>query len=235
LRRVMVRVRGVIPVPPELGAAGPCLNGAATCHAAGMPRTPAPDRFDAAFYRRFYRDPRTRVATRTEFRLRARLIGAFLRHTRLPVRSILDAGCGLGYFREPLLAEWPRARYTGLEVSEYLCRRYGWVQGSLAEFGPDERYDLVVCHDVLQYLGAREAAAALRNLGELCRGVLHFNALTEEDWRLHCDRRTTDRDVHLRPAAWYRRRLRRDFVDAGSCLFVHRSAPVHLWELERLG
>lgn len=200
-----------------------------------MSRNRSPDRFGEAFYRRFYLDPRTRVATRAEFRLRARLIGAFLRHARLPVRTILDAGCGLGYFRAPLLAEWPRARYTGLEVSEYLCRRYGWVQGSLAEYGPAERFDLVVCHDVLQYLAAREAAAALRNLGELCRGVLYCNALTEEDWRLNCDRRTTDRDVHLRPAAWYRRRLAPAFLNVGSCCFVHRDAPVHLWELERLG
>ena len=29
-----------------------------------------------------------------------------------------------------------RARYVGLEASEYLCRRYGWVQGSIVDFTP---------------------------------------------------------------------------------------------------
>ena len=37
-------------------------------------------RFDAAFYRRFYVDPKTRVVTRMEMARRADLIAAFVRH-----------------------------------------------------------------------------------------------------------------------------------------------------------
>jgi predicted TPR repeat methyltransferase len=165
---------------------------------------------------------------------RAALIAAFVRHGELPVRRILDAGCGLGLMRAPLLKFFPRASYTGLEVSPYLCRRYGWEEGSVATWISDRPFDIVVCYDVLQYLGTTDAAAAMRALARLCRGVLHFSALTREDWRTYCDRRRTDRAVHLRPAEWYLARLRPAFVNAGSGMFVRRGAPLHLWALERL-
>jgi SAM-dependent methyltransferase len=194
----------------------------------------AKDRFGAEFYRRHYLDRRTRVVTRAEMARRAGLVAAFVRHGELPVRSILDVGCGLGLMRAQLLKSFPRARYTGLEASEYLCERYGWEHGSAASFNPGRRFDLVICYDVLQYLDSRQAAAAIRNLGRLCAGVLHFSVLTQEDWDLYCDQRNTDRNVHLRPAEWYRRRLAIDFINAGSGMFVRRGAPVHLWELDQV-
>jgi len=201
------------------------------------PPVPKPDpdeRFGADFYRRFYVDSKTRVVTRAEMARRADLLAAFVRHGELPVRSILDVGCGLGLMRQQLLRHFPRARYTGLEVSGYLCRKHGWVQASAATFQGERPFDLVVCYDVLQYLETREAAAALRNLARLCRGVLHFGVLTQEDWDLYCDQRRTDRSVSIRPAAWYRRRLAPSFINAGSGMFVRRGAPVHLWELDQV-
>lgn len=198
-----------------------------------MNRAPA-ERFGAEFYRRHYHDPRTRVVSRAEMRRRADLVAAFVRHGELRVRRILDVGCGLGLMRDQLLRHFPGARYTGLEVSGYLCERFGWEQGSAATFRPGHGFDLVVCYDVLQYLADREAAAALRNLARLCRGVLHFGVLTREDWDLYCDQRDTDRDVHLRPGDWYRRRLAPAFINAGSGMFVRRGTPFHLWELDRV-
>jgi len=193
-----------------------------------------PEKFDAGFYRRFYLDPKTRVVTRAAMARRADLIAAFVRHGELPVKRILDVGCGLGLMRAALLEHFPKASYTGLEVSEYLCRKHGWVQGSAATFTSPQPFDLIVCYDVLQYLTAREAAAALRNVGRLCRGVLHFGVLTTEDWEFYCDRSTTDSNVHIRPGNWYRRRLAPDFINAGSGMFVWRGAPIHLWELDQV-
>ena len=200
---------------------------------AAVPRS-KPERFDAGFYRRFYLNPRTRVVTRTEMTRRADLVAAFVRHGEFPVKRILDVGCGLGLMRAALLEHFPKASYTGLEVSDYLCRTYGWEQGSAATFTSPRPYDLVVCYDVLQYLAAREAGAALRNLGTLCAGVLHFGVLTTEDWELYCDRANTDRHVHIRPGSWYRRRLAPAFINAGSGMFVLRGAPIHLWELDQV-
>ena len=190
--------------------------------------------FDAGFYRRFYLNPKTRVVTLAEMARRADLVAAFVRHGELPVKSILDVGCGLGLMREQLLRHFPKARYVGLEVSEYLCARHGWEQGSIATFQHERAFDLVICYDVLQYLDARQAGAALRNLAQLCEGVLHFGVLTQEDWELYCDKRRTDRNVYVRPASWYRRRLARAFINAGSGMFVRRGAPMHLWELDQV-
>jgi 2-polyprenyl-3-methyl-5-hydroxy-6-metoxy-1,4-benzoquinol methylase len=197
-----------------------------------QPRTG--ERFGAAFYDRYYRRAGTQVISRAAMRRRARLIAAFVRQAECPVRSILDVGCGLGLLRRPLLEEFPRARYTGLEISEYLCERYGWDQGPVQNYRPGRSFDLVICYDVLQYLDRAGAGAAIDNLGRLCRGVLHCSALTTEDWEFHCDRRRTDRNVNLRPARWYRRRLEPNFVNAGSGMFVRRHTGIHLWELERL-
>ncbi|MGB5103928.1 MAG: class I SAM-dependent methyltransferase [Steroidobacteraceae bacterium] len=204
------------------------------CHyACGVP-PPSSDRFDADFYRRFYSDPRTRVVTRVEMARRADLVGAFVRHGELRVRSILDLGCGLGLMRETLQRHFPHASYTGVEASAYLCEKFGWVQGSAATFEARRPFDLVICYDVLQYLDSREAAAAIRNLGRLCAGVLHFGALTQEDWDLYCDQDTTDSEVHIREGNWYRRRLAPAFINAGSGMFVRRGTPFHLWELDQV-
>ena len=189
--------------------------------------------FDRDYYRRFYSNPRTRVTTRGEMARRAALISAVLRHFELEIRSIVDVGCGMGLLRRPLLRAFPRARYIGIEVSEYLCRRHGWRQGSAVDFETEAPVDLCICYDVLQYLTTRDAASALGQLARATRLVLYFSALTIEDWRENCDRSRTDGDVHLRSGAWYRRRLLRDFVPIGLGLWLRRGCALVQWELER--
>jgi SAM-dependent methyltransferase len=188
-------------------------------------------RFDRDYYHRFYFDPRTAVVSRAEMRARAGLIAAYAQHIGLPVRQVLDAGCGIGMLRAPLTRAFPRARYTGLEYSAYLCARYGWTRGSLADFRA-EPFDLVVCYDVLQYLDDRTAAKAIANLARLTRGMLYLSALTARDWRENCDRTRTDPDVHLREVEWYGRRLRRWFRPSGVGFWIRRGAPLTTWEME---
>jgi SAM-dependent methyltransferase len=192
-------------------------------------------RFDRAYYERYYVDPRTAVVSPSEVRARGTLIAAFVEHVGLPVRRILDAGCGTGQLRAPLLRRLHGARYVGLEVSEYLCRRYGWECGGIEDYRAAAPFDLVVCYDVLQYLDARAARRALANLARLSRAVLYFSALTREDWRNNCDQRRTDPDVHQRSGEWYRRRLRRSFHEIGAGFWIRRGAPLTVWELERTG
>ncbi|NDF85284.1 MAG: class I SAM-dependent methyltransferase [Gammaproteobacteria bacterium] len=189
-------------------------------------------RFDREYYRRFYRDGRTSVTSRAEMTARAQLIAAYTKHIGCPVSSMLDAGCGLGLMREPLLRALPGATYVGLEYSEYLCQRYGWIQGSIADFESRQPFDLVVCFDVLQYLDEADAARAIRNLARLCRGVLFFSALTRRDWRENADQSRTDRQVAMRTARWYRERLARHFRQIGAGFWIRRGAPLVTWELE---
>ncbi len=188
--------------------------------------------FDRDYYERFYFNPRTAVTSRAEMRARARLIAGCVQYLGLPVGKILDAGCGIGLLRAPLLQALPRARYCGLEHSAYLCRRYGWRRGSIETFRGRERFDLVVCYDVLQYLSPGEAHAAIGNLARLCRGALYFGALTREDWRNNCDQRRTHRITSLRPDRWYRRELSHEFVALGCGMWLKRGLPLTVWSLD---
>jgi SAM-dependent methyltransferase len=189
--------------------------------------------FGPAYFRKYYFNAATRVTSAAEMRGRALLIAAILRHARMPVRSILDAGCGIGLLRKPLASAMPRARYIGLETSEYLCTRYRWTKGSVTDFSPRTQSDLVICYDVLQYLDDRQASRAILNLAKLTRGALYISALTREDWRQNCDRIRTDRAVHLRPGEWYRRRLRRRFNYLGFGVWVRKEVTAILWDMER--
>lgn len=192
-------------------------------------------RFDRNYYDRFYFNPASSVTSRAEMNARGQLIGACARHLGLPVKRLLDAGCGVGLLRAPLRRALPEATYTGIEVSAYLCRRYGWTQSTIEDYRPARPFDLVVCYDVLQYLDDRRAARALANLARLCRGLLYFSALTAADWRENCDQTRTDRDAHLRRGEWYRARLRRHFREIGAGFWLRKTAPLSLWELESVG
>ena len=191
-------------------------------------------RFDRAYYQRYYYDARTAVAGRAQMQARARLIAAFAAHADLPLRRVLEAGCGTGLLARALRRLLPRAHYVGLEVSDYLCARYGWRHGRIESYRGGAPFDLLICYDVLQYLDARAAARALANFARLTRGALYFSALTAGDLRHNADRERTDADVYLRSAAWYRRRLRRNFREAGLGFWLRRGAPLTLWELETL-
>jgi SAM-dependent methyltransferase len=189
-------------------------------------------RFNRDYYRQFYFDGRSAVTSRAEMRARATLIAGYVQHIGCPVTRMLDAGCGIGLLRAPFRRLLPKAEYTGLEVSEYLCERYGWTQGSLTNFRA-RPFDLVICYDVLQYLDDRPAAQAIANLGRLCRGVLYITALTKHDWFENCDQRRTDPDVHLRTGEWYRKRLLKSFRPVGAGLWIRRGAPLVTWEMEQ--
>jgi SAM-dependent methyltransferase len=188
--------------------------------------------FGPDYFRRYYFNPRTAVVSRCEMQARARLIAAFTAHAGLPVRRILEAGCGTGLLHAALQQLLPRAQYVALDSSAYLCERYGWVWGRIEEYRASAPFDLVICYDVLQYLQNAAAARALANFGRLCRGVLYFSALTRFDYQHNADRSRTDAHVHLRSAEWYRARLRRRFREAGLGFWLRRGAPLTLWELE---
>ncbi len=194
---------------------------------------PAGEAFDSAYFRKYYFSAATRVTTAAEMRGRARLIAAVLHHAGIPVRTILDAGCGIGLLRKPFAAAIPRARYRGLEASEFLCSRYQWIKGSVVDFAPRFTSDLVICYDVLQYLDDGAAARAIANMAKLTGAALYISALTREDWRENCDRSLTDGSVHLRPGEWYRRRLRRRFNYLGFGVWLRKDVTAILWDMER--
>ena len=191
--------------------------------------------FDAAYYQRFYRNARTRVVDRGSIRRLAAFVVGYVRHLGLPLRSVLDVGCGIGLWRDALRELAPRVTYQGVEASEYLCARFGWTPGSAVDWNDGREFDLVVCQGVLQYLPGPAARRAIANLATLTRGALYVEALTRRDWEVNADRARTDGDVFLRSARWYRTALRQHFVPLGGGLQLSRRAEVVLFELEQSG
>ena len=195
------------------------------------PSRPA-DAFNKAYYRRFYLDTQTRVRSSAGEERLARFVFGYLGHLGIPVRRVLDMGCGLGKWRGLLTKHHPRGEYTGVEISEYLCGKYGWTHSSAADFRGRGRYDLVLCQSVLQYLGDEDAAKALANLARLCRVALYREISTRRDWEIHCNRKMTDGKVYLREEHWYRKLLAPHFRSAGGGLFLPKDSPVVLYDLE---
>lgn len=194
--------------------------------------SPSPQSFDAAYYRKFYLDPATKVRNASGQANLARFVFGYLAHLGLPVRRALDLGCGLGQWRKELAKHHPAASYQGVEYSPYLCGKFGWDQGSVADYKGRGSYDLVICQSVFQYLDDKQAKAGIDNLGRLCRGAVYLEIITALDWRKHCNREMTDGNIFLREGAWYRKHLDRHFRSAGGGLFLPRKSPAVLYELE---
>jgi len=190
------------------------------------------DRFDKAYYDRYYRNPGTRVCSPTEVQRQGDFVAAYLRHLEVPVRSVIDIGCGLGRLLSTLAEAFPKAHALGVESSAYLCAELGWESGALPDYPTHRQYDLVVCYDVLSYLEDDDAAEAIKALGELTRQALYFGTLTLEDREL-CDPVRTDTDVYLRSNRWYRRRLGRHFEAVGGGLWLKKPIQAFIWTLDR--
>jgi SAM-dependent methyltransferase len=190
--------------------------------------------FDASFYERFYGNPETRVCSEASVGRLVRFVCAYLDYLQIEVREVLDLGCGVGLWREPLQRAFPHLNYHGVEFSEYLCSVHGWTQGSAVDYDHGHPTDLVVCQSVLQYLPAAQAHAAIRNLARHTGRALYLEAVTKADWTNSCDQSRTDGDVYLRTKQWYRRALAPHFISCGGGLFLPKTSPVVLYELESL-
>lgn len=191
------------------------------------------ERFNAQYYSKYYGAPETRVTAVGETERLVSFVSAYIQYLGLPVKRILDMGCGMGLWRAPLSRAFPKARYIGVEVSHHICETLGFTQGSIVDYQGRGQFDFIVCQGVLQYLSGPDCSRAIANLARLCRGVLYLEVLSQEDWDFNCDQDVTDGDVHLRSATSYREALRPHFQALGGGLFVAHSAPVTLYELEK--
>ena len=189
--------------------------------------------FDKAYYDRFYRDPDTSVATEDSTGRLGAFVCAYLDHLGIEVRNVLDLGCGLGAWRDVIARHYPKARYTGVEISDYLCKTHGWEKGSAADYRSRRRFDLVICQGVLQYLPDREARAAMDNFARLSRGALFLEVLTREDWEENCDQSVTDSECYLREAQWYARRLGRNFTSCGGGVHLSDDFEHYVYALDK--
>lgn len=168
--------------------------------------------YDRAYFDRWYRDPRKRVATPADVARKARLVvGIAEALLQRPVRSALDIGCGEGAWRLALRALRPGLRYVGIDSSAYVVSRFGKARGirygtfgTLATADLEAPFDLIICCDVLQYVGQPELSRGLEAVTGLLDGVTYLEAYTTAD--------DVVGDRHgwfHRPPAFYRRAFNR--------------------------
>ena len=178
--------------------------------------------FDAAFFKRFYST--SPVHSRTKVNTLATAVHAMCQWWEVPVRSVLDVGAGLGYWRDWYATTHPKVKRLSVDISEHACEKYGHECHDIATWFPTRQFDLVVCHSVLQYLSDKQAVAAIGNLAKATRGVLYLEVPTSADLRNAVDKKTTDLNIYARTGDWYRKRLNRHFVQAGAGLWVARAS-----------
>ena len=194
------------------------------------------DIFDAAYYERFYFDKKTSVVDPAHMDRLGAFVAAYVQYLRVPMRRVLDVGCGIGLWQGLIARHFPDATYQGVELSAYLCERFGWQQASVVDYAASEPFDLVICQGVLPYLSPPDLQRALRNLGRLTRGALYLEAVAREDYeRDVIDEELTDARLFRHRAELYRRGLRPHFQELGGGLWLSRQAEVPLFELEHLG
>jgi SAM-dependent methyltransferase len=192
--------------------------------------------FDQAYYQRFYFNKKTRVVDAAHAERLSAFLAAYLRYLRLPVRRVLDMGCGIGLWRELIARNFPGASYHGVEISDYLCQRYGWEHGSVLDYAARTPFDLVICQGVLPYLNPADLRRALANLGRLSRGALYIEAVSREDYeRDVIDEELTDTRQFRHRAALYRRGLREHMLELGGGVWLSRQTEVPLFALEYMG
>ena len=192
--------------------------------------------FDEAYYQRFYFDKKTSVVDPAHTERLGAFVCAYLQYLRVPVRRVVDVGCGIGLWRDIVARHFPGATYHGVEFSPYLCERFGWERGSVLDFRADEPFDLVICQGVLPYLNPADLQQALANLGRLSRGALYLEAVAREDYeRDVVDEDLTDPRLFRHRADLYRRGLSRNFKEMGGGVWLSRQATMPLFELECAG
>lgn len=198
-----------------------------------------PKRYDAGYFEHWYGDRRARASHRALVGRKAALAAAVAEHfLERRVRSALDVGCGEATWRAALLRINPRLRYFGVDPSTWAAERYGRSRGVL-HGGLDDLdglplrgpFDLVVCSDVLHYVGDAEARRGIRTLARLCRGVLWIEAFTSED-----DFEGDVAGFRPRSAAFYRNACRRaGLVSLGLWCWASPAIASRVAALERGG
>lgn len=193
--------------------------------------------YDRHYFDKWYRHPRHRVKTRHDM---ARQLGFIIAATEYmldrPVGTVLDVGCGEGQWSAVLKTLRPRAKYVGVDGSEYAIQRFGerrnlrlGTLGTIGSIGLKGPFDLILCLGVLNYVAPDELKRGLRQLRQLSEGLVYLEIFTS------ADEATGDfRKSAAHSPAWYRNVIRRaGFVALGLHCYLPRELALHAAALER--
>lgn len=199
----------------------------------------SPRKFDQRYFDKWYRDPKHRVTTAAALRRKATLAVAMAEYyLERPIRTVLDVACGEGEWQPVLKRLRPKARYMGIDPSEYAVKRHGKARNlqlgtfeQLAEMDLAESYDLVICSNALYYIPAEELEIGLSALVPRIGGVAFLEAYDTKT-PLTGDMRNLER----RSAADYRRLFRKaGLMACGTHCYVGPILAESVTELEAGG
>ncbi len=167
--------------------------------------------YDRAYFDRWYRHPATRLRSARDVERKVAMVLGMAEHVlERPVRSVLDVGCGEAAWQPVLRRLRPAARYTGVDSSDYVVRRFGRRRhvrrgsfGALDRVRLADRYDLIVVCDVLHYLPTADIRRGLAALAPRLEGVAFLEAYTAAD-----DIDGDKTGLRRRPPSVYRRLTR---------------------------
>ncbi len=163
-------------------------------------------RYDRAYFDRWYRG-RAPIGAESEVRRKVALAVIVAEYfLRRQLRNVIDIGCGEAPWCMHLQTLRPAVRYAGFDPSDYAVQQFGALRnvrlgsfGELASLRIRERFDLLVCADVLHYLSEEEIHRGLPAMIKLMRGAAFLEVLTREDQIIGDKVGLT-----VRPAGWYR-------------------------------
>lgn len=195
--------------------------------------------YDEAYFDRWYRSRSDAVSSPAARRRKVALVVAVAEYyLGRPIRNVLDVGCGEGLWRAPFRALRPGVDYRGLDASEYAVARYGRSRHiglvrlrELEWLRLDTRFDVIVCTNVLHYVGADEVRAGLAGIADMLEGVAFMETFTRGD-EVVGDRA----DYVARPAARYLREFARvGLTPVGSHCYVGADLAARATALELAG
>jgi len=101
---------------------------------------------------------------------------------------ILDVGCAHGYLIAELQNKYGYA-VQGIDFSHYAVKNSDksvWKkikQGNILKLPyKKNQFDVVICLDVINYLGKDDVSLAIQNLARLTRGYIFFGAIFASAW-----------------------------------------------------
>ena len=171
-------------------------------------------RFDSAYYKRFYGKDGAHDEERIA--LLATAVHNMSAWWGVEISTVLDVGAGMGMWRDWYNENHPDVKVRSIDVSEHACETWSHELRNIAQWKPKGKYDLVICHSVLQYLDNASFTQAVENLASATRFVMYLELPTKWDYENIVDSRGTDLQVYKRSAAWYRKQLTHYFTQVGA-------------------
>ena len=154
-----------------------------------MPAAAGRKSYDEAYFKKWYRDPRTRVHTPDAVRRKVRMVvGVAEYFLGRKLRSVLDVGAGEGTWRREIRRLRPHVRYLGVDPSEWVVARHGRRRNirlgsfeQLPALALGRGHDLIVCADMLQYVPDAALKRGVRHLASILGGMAYLEAYTTGD------------------------------------------------------